>query len=262
MSQKAARKTRTTQKRGPAPVKTAGRRGGISRKWLYGGAAGIALVIVLVLVVANLAGGGDGDKAPASPLSVSGEETEQLLSGIPQDGLSLGSPDASLTLIEFADLQCPFCQRYEVDVQPTVVEQYVRPGDVRMEFSGMAFIGEDSEKALRVVLAASLQDKAWNVTALLYGQQGAENEGWVTDELVRAVGEAVPGLDVDKMISDMESAEVDELYQQARQRSADLGVSRTPTFFAAAGDGASTRLEVEGLTPEAFTTAIDAQLGR
>jgi protein-disulfide isomerase len=260
MSQKTARKTRTAQRKAPPPVKSAGRGGGIPRKWLYAGAGGIALVIVLVLVVASLAGGGDDPEN--TPLAVAGDETESLLAGVPQEGLRLGPDDASLKLVEFADLKCPFCQRFQLDVLPTVVDQYVRPGDVQLEISGMAFLGEGSETALRAVLAASLQDKAWNVADLLYTQQGPENENWVTDELLRAVGNAVPGLGVDKMMSDMDSAEVDELYQQAAQQRADLGVTRTPTFFVVSGDGPPTKLEFESLTPEAFTTAIDAQLGR
>jgi protein-disulfide isomerase len=259
MSQKTARKARTAKK-APPPVRSTGRGGGIPRKWLYAGAGGIALVVVLVLIVTSLAGG--GDDPVNTPLAVAGDETESLLAGLPQEGLRLGPDDASIRLIEFADLQCPFCQRFQLEVLPTVVEQYVRPGDVQLDISGMAFIGEDSQKALRAVLAASLQDRAWNVFDLLYTQQGGENEGWVTDELLRAIGNAVPGLDVDRMMSDMDSAEVDELYQQAAQQRAGLGVTRTPTFFVVAGDGAPTKLEFESLTPEAFTTAIDAQLGR
>jgi protein-disulfide isomerase len=260
MSQKSARKARTTQRKTPPPVKSGGGRAGIPRKWLYAGAAGVAVVIVAVLVVANLAGGGGGDNAP--PSAVAGDQTEQLLSEIPQDGLGLGASGAQLTLIEFADLQCPFCQKFALDVLPTVLDEYVRPGDVRLEFSGMAFIGPDSEKALRAVLAAGLQNKAWNVADLLYTNQGNENEGWVTDDLLRAIGEAVPGLDVDKMLADMDSDAVDQLYQQAQQKSGDLGVHKTPTFFVVSGDGQPEQLAIESLDPDAFRTALDQQLGR
>lgn len=254
MSQKSARKARAKQ---PPPVKSAGAGGGIPRTWLYAGGGALVAVIAIVVIVVSLAGG--GEEAP--PAAVAGEETEQLLSGIPQDGLSLGNADAPSTMVEFADLQCPFCQQYTLDVQPTVLDEYVRPGDLRLEFSGMAFIGPDSEKALRAVLAASLQDKAWNVADLLYTHQGEENEGWVTDELLRAIGEAVPGLDADQMLDDMDSDAVDQLYAEAQQRSAELGVDRTPTFFLVSGGGEPQKLEVEGLNPDAFRTALDEQLG-
>ena len=73
----------------------------------------------------------------------------------------------------------------------------------------MHFIGPDSEKALRAVYAAGLQGKLWDTLDLLYRSQGAENSGWVTDELLRSVGASIPGLNTDKMLADSSSAEVD-----------------------------------------------------
>jgi protein-disulfide isomerase len=262
MSQKSARKTRSAQRKAPPPVKSGRAKQGIPRKWLYAGAAGVAIVVVVVLVVASLAGG-DGGSGNAPPFSVAGEQTEQLLSGIPQEGTSLGSAGAPVTMTEFADLQCPYCQRYQLDVLPTLIEEYVRSGDVRLVFNGMGpFLGPDSETAHRAVLAAGLQNKAWNVADLLYVNQGNENEGWVTDELLRAVGEAVPGLDVDKMLADMQSDEVSQQMQQERQQAADLGVHATPTFFVTSGDGQPQPLAIDALTPDAFRAALDQQLSR
>ena len=41
-----------------------------------------------------------------------------------------------MTLVEFADLQCPFCKQYATDVLPTVVRDYVRTGKVRLVRDG------------------------------------------------------------------------------------------------------------------------------
>ena len=68
-----------------------------------------------------------------------------------------------------------------------------------MVFQGIAFIGPDSEKALRYVTAAGQQDRLWNVSELIYRNQGTENSGWVTNAFLRSVGAGVPGLDVDKV---------------------------------------------------------------
>ena len=49
-----------------------------------------------------------------------------MLAGIPQSGIHLGSPSAPVRLVEFADLQCPFCREYTLQTLPQLVQDYVR----------------------------------------------------------------------------------------------------------------------------------------
>ncbi len=88
------------------------------------------------------------------------------------------------------------------------MREYVRPGKLRLEFRGLAFVGSDSATALRTALAAGRQNRLWNVVDLLYRNQGTENTGWVTESLLRSVGEATPGLDVGRMLSERGSSAV------------------------------------------------------
>jgi protein-disulfide isomerase len=111
-------------------------------------AAAVALVAVALLLRTD--GGTGGTDAPLVDLE-----------GISQDGLALGSADAPVRLIEYADFQCPVCRAYAVDVFPTIVEEYVRPRRVQLEYRGLAFLGPDSETALRYALAASFQNRFW-----------------------------------------------------------------------------------------------------
>jgi protein-disulfide isomerase len=41
-------------------------------------------------------------------------DAQQLLKGIPQRGNVLGSQSAPVALVEYVDLQCPFCQQFEL----------------------------------------------------------------------------------------------------------------------------------------------------
>jgi protein-disulfide isomerase len=181
------------------------------------------------------------------------------LEGISQDGLVLGSADAPVRLIEYADFQCPFCRAYAVDVFPTIVEEYVRPRRVQLEYRGLAFLGPDSETALRYALAASLQNRFWQLEDALYASQGAENSGWVTDELVRMLAADVPGLDVDRMFADADGAEVAELIEEANRAAEVDQVPGTPTFFVQIGDDEPYRIEV-ALEPDTFREALDDAL--
>jgi protein-disulfide isomerase len=232
------------------------------RTRLYVGVAGVALLIVAALVTVSLLGSRDDDPpAGAETGTVAGAaETATLLRGIPQDGIALGDPDAPVTLVEYADLQCPFCADWARDSFPTIVEKYVRPGQVRLEFRGMAFLGPDSQTALQTVLAAGEQDRLWNVLHLLYANQGAENAGWVTEDLLRRIGDTVDGLDTEQMLAARRSAAVEGGMVSAQQ-SADLnGINSTPSFLAGPTGGTLERLELSSLEPAQLEAVLDSLL--
>jgi protein-disulfide isomerase len=227
--------------------------------------AGAAVILAAILVAVLVVTSGDSDDPPAevSPAAAlpGADETRSLLANIPQDGIALGRPDAPVTLVEFADLQCPFCAQFAVDVLPTLIDEYVRPGRVRVVFRGLAFIGEDSEKALRAALAAGQQDRLWHVTDLMYRNQGGENSGWVGDDFLRALGPSVPGLDVDAMLAATESPAVDEEITAANAAAESAQVQGTPSFLLGRAGAELSPLEVSSLEPDEFRAAIDAQLG-
>jgi protein-disulfide isomerase len=158
------------------------------------------------------------------------------LSGIPQDGAFLGNEDTNVTLIEYADLQCPGCRSYAENVLPVLVDDYVRPGRVRAEFRGLRFLGADSDKALRFVIAAGLQDRLWELQEALYRHQGRENSGWVTDDLVRDLAGEIPGLDVDELFADKDSAEVTALIEEDEALAQADEVPGTPTVLVQIGE--------------------------
>jgi protein-disulfide isomerase len=214
-------------------------------------AIGVAVALVVLAVVLR---SDDETAAPTNPTPV------VELEGIPQDGIVLGSPDASVTLVEYADLQCPACRAYGETVLPTIIDQYVRTGDVKAEFRGISFIGPDSERALRFVQAAGLQNRLWQLQEAFYRNQGGENSGWVTDELVRRLAGEIPGLDIERMFVDAEGAEVDALLRQAASQAEQDEISGTPSVFVQAGVEAP--VEVERPSATDVAVALDDALGR
>lgn len=233
---------------------------GVNRRLLAGSIA--AAVVAAGAIAAALTLTSSGGAKQASPGSgLTGvTAVERMLAGVPQQGTALGSPDAPVTLVEFADLQCPYCARWADDALPTLVDKYVRTGKVRMVFNGMHFLGADSTTALRTALAAGSQNRFWNVLELLFRNQGTENAGWVTEDLLRSVGSAVPGLDVQKMLDARSSAAVDNLLAQAASLADQAGVNATPSFAVGKTGGPLQLVQLQSLTAAALEPSLDAAL--
>lgn len=124
------------------------------------GAAGV--LVAGALIAASQLDGGPKSAAP-TVVPPSG-----LFGGIAQDGTALGSPLAPVTLVEFADLQCPYCARFALGTLPALVRDYVRTGRLKIVFTGLAFIGPESETALRAATAAGRYNRLWNIVDALY----------------------------------------------------------------------------------------------
>ena len=244
----------------PVPKPKAAKTGRNRNLLIVLGVAGIvALALIAGSIVLSRDGGGD---ATGTSTSQSGSTTAPvaLVAGIPQQGTVLGNPSAKVRMLQFEDIQCPVCKTYTDEALPAIVDEYVRPGKVKLDFRGLTFLGPDSMKALRISLAAGLQNKLWEVVGLFYENQGAENSGWVTDELVDEILAEVPGLDADKVKADADSATVTDQITAAQAEATTLKVGGTPTFFVGIGAQPLYQLEPRSLDPSEFRLALDDAL--
>ena len=219
-----------------------------------------AAVVVAAALAAVLTRGSSNSTQPAGAGVTGVSRVQTMLAGVQQQGQALGSPDAPVTLVEFADLQCPYCAQWSRDALPDIVATYVRSGQVRVVFNGMDFLGADSETALRTALAAGRQNRFWNVLELLFENQGTENSGWVTEPFLRSIGESVPGLDVETMLDDRSSTAVDRALSQAATLANTAGVSSTPSFAVGKTGGALQIVHVTSLTAAGLAPSLDAAL--
>jgi protein-disulfide isomerase len=180
------------------------------------------------------------------------------LTGIPESGTVLGKPSAKVTLIEYADQQCPGCRYYTLAIFPTLVNEYVRPGKVKMRYHGFPFIGDDSKTALRFLLAAGLQNRLWQLQEALYRYQGRENSGWVTDDLIRTLAAEIPGLDVSKLFADAESEAIEKAAEAQNDSAEAAGIPETPAFFVQVGKAKPYYIRISSLTD--FRAALNDAL--
>jgi protein-disulfide isomerase len=225
-----------------------------------GAVLGVAAIVVAVLVLASQ---GAKDKPNASSgAAVAGvSDARAMLRGVPQHGTSLGDPSARLVLTEFADLQCPFCRDYAVDVLPQIIERYVRTKKLRLELRLRGFIGADSDVAARAAYAAATRDRMWNFVDLFYRNQGTENTGYVTDSLLTRLATAA-GVAPRLVLAGSTSAALEKPVRTAEAEAQAAGLTSTPSFLIGAKPGTGKALNVARLDIDAFSAAIDPQLKR
>ena len=193
----------------------------------YGAAAFFtAVVVVGVLIVVSQSGsdtGGDTTIEGADRINAE-------LAGLPQDGITLGDPKASVTITEYGDLQCPVCAAFAAQVMPDLISNEVEPGNASIEFKNFNIIGPDSEDAAKAALAASKQGRYWQFIDLFYANQGAENSGYVTDAFLDAVAEGAGVADLDQFNADRDDPALAQQLAAVQDEAASLGLNATPSF--------------------------------
>jgi len=230
-------------------------------------AIAVAIAIAAALVAGSYLTRDTGDDATTTETGIETTGTTDstnpaiaMVAGIPQKGTVLGNPKANVRLLQFEDIQCPICKKFTDDAFPAIVDEYVRPGLVKIDFRGLAFLGPDSEKALRVAVAAGFQNKLWEVVELFYENQGEENSGWVTDSLIDEILAEVPGLDAAKVKTDASSSAVTKEIAAVQAEATTLEVPGTPWFYIGVGLNPPYEIRPTSLDPSAFRPALDDAL--
>jgi protein-disulfide isomerase len=145
--------------------------------------------------------------------------------------MTLGSVSAPVTMTEYIDLQCPYCQQFETQLFPDIVSSYIRSGKLNVVMRPWAFIGSDSNRGQAAVLAAGAQNKAFNLAEILYDNQGTENTGWLSQTMVANAAASVPGLHVHTLLTALDSGHVKAQAQTVDAQAQADKINQTPTIF-------------------------------
>ncbi len=123
-------------------------------------------------------------------------DAQEIFGGVQQDGDRLGSPDAPVSIQFFDDLQCSSCRDQFLSTIPTLVESYVRPGDLQMEYRHYSFSPSTEELGFFGAEAAADQDYAWPYIYLFFRNQDEAKRVGVSEDFLTAIAGAIPELDV------------------------------------------------------------------
>jgi|SRR5579871_6809877 len=261
-SGKRARQQR--QQAAPPPVRSKGGPGGARQASprtlaIAGGViAFVILAVVLAVVLSNGGSSSPGTSYDGTTIGVvagtpaigsssgpdalfKAKDVSTLLQGIPQNGFVLGRPNAPVTLVEYIDLQCPVCDAFETNEFPTLVQQYVRPGKLKIEMKTWNILDAndgtvDSLRGQKATIAASMQNKAFNFAAVLYDNQGTEGTNWMTDGTISNIAASVDGLNTAQFVRDANSSATASLIRQI-DAYGNAHFSATPTLLLAKGNG-------------------------
>jgi protein-disulfide isomerase len=183
-----------------------------------------------------------------------------LFKGIPQHGDTLGDPAAPVSLLVFEDPQCPFCDEWNLDTLPTMLQQFVRTGKIKLVYRGVEIIGPNSIVGLRAVVGAGLQNKLWEMSDALYANQGKENSGWITSPLILQLAKDL-NLNTKKLIAGANSVAVTKLLEADVKQAAALKLSGTPGFVILNPPAVPKQLNVTSLEPAGFIASLNAAIG-
>ena len=142
---------------------------------------------------------------------------------------SLGSEDAPVVMVEYADFQCPFCGEFARDVRPGLVERYVESGVLRIEWRDFPYLGQESGNAALAARAAQDQGRFWEYHDLLFEHQGVSNSGAFSDDALAGFAEEL-GLDAGRLTQSFTSSEHSGAVAQDLAEGQREGISGTPTF--------------------------------
>lgn len=235
-------------------------------------ALGAAVVFLLIVVFAirssddpgqRLSAAGSGNDSGASvdaPDDPDGAPTEA--GGAPVDRsfadgdhpFVIGDPDAPVVLSEWIDMRCPFCALFNNESLPTLIEEYVDTGQVRIEIHPVSFFGEQSTAGAVALAAAADQGRFVEYLDVLYAAAPDKGHPDHTDEVLIGFAEDAGVPDLDAFTAALDDRSRSEAVHRATNEAQRIGVQAVPFFVV--GDQA-----ISGAQPiDTFRSLLDQSL--
>ena len=198
----------------------------------------IAAVMLLTPALAGDSGGTDDSDSPVAgvtrdgtrpPVDPEDNPFAKLVRRDADDVTAMGDVDAPVVMLNYSEFQCPFCGKFAKDTKPTLVEEYVEDGTLRIEWRDFPYMGEESTRAATAARAAGEQGKFWEYHDALFADQAPPNSGKLTEDYLVGVADDL-GLDTEKFRKDMASGPIAEAVARDFSEGQQIGVTGTPAF--------------------------------
>lgn len=172
------------------------------------------------------------------------KDHEFTLEGTPRKG----PEEAPVTIVEFADFECPHCRK-AAGLMDEIVEEYDGKVAHYFKFFPLSSRG-NSQLAAKAAAAAQLQGKFWPMHDLIF-----ENQRSLSRDKIMGFARRI-GLNFQKFKKDLQSKEVTQMVANAKQEGNQAGVRGTPAIYVNGREymGAVTKQGLE----ESIETALQA----
>lgn len=202
------------------------------------------LALSITLVVIWVAGGLIGCSTPAptpTPTPTTAPETPTPEPGdtpeatreplVPlDDDPVLGSPDAPVTIIEYSEYLCGYCQRFALETLPRIEEEYIATGKVKFIFRDFPVHGQPAVVMAMVAECAAEQGKFWEMQSFLWER----TDEWSRSEDLLATVQGYAdelGIDTEQYTSCLQEGTVVDRVIEDYNIGVQDGVSGTPSFL-------------------------------
>lgn len=145
-------------------------------------------------------------------------------------GLTMGNPNALVTVEEFSDFNCPHCREYAIDQEPQIVADYIATGKVYFKYFAYPFMASTSTAAAEASYCASEQNKFWEYQDILWANNDGTNSIPFNDENLITFAKKL-----DLNVNDFQTCYEQGKYRQQvlsdKAYGASQGVTGTPSFL-------------------------------
>jgi protein-disulfide isomerase len=185
--------------------------------------AGVAVLIAGALILQQMKQSNPGSINQVTPVAYN----------VPENGTSLGDPNAPVKMDVWEDFQCSGCYYYTTNIEAQVLQTFVETGKVYYTFHYYPFIdggSGESHDAADAAACAAAQNRFWDFHAIAYANWLGENSGSFTKARLQAFAQAI-GLDMNAFNSCYDANTYASTIQNDVTAGDQIGVPPTPGLF-------------------------------
>ena len=193
------------------------------------GAIILAVLFLISIFTDWFSVGSSGSNNVVAPTAGQGQQQAPVIDtkALLDDDPVKGDSKAPITVIEFSDFQCPFCERFYTQTLPQIEENYIKTGKVKLVYRDfpLTSLHPMAQKTAEAAECADDQGKFWEYHNKIFENQAALS----IDSLKKWAADL--GLDTGEFNSCLDSGKMASEVNKDLQEGSNAGVQGTPSFI-------------------------------